>query len=62
MYLDYATRQARRQIPMTMDDQASKLDAFFQLNDAEILQNYYEGINRQNKIFFTTYTDYFQCR
>lgn len=28
MYLDYATRQARRHIPMTMADWASKLDAF----------------------------------
>ena len=28
MYLDYATRQARRHIPMTMADWAAKLDAF----------------------------------
>ena len=39
MYLDYATRQARRHIPMTMEDWASKLDAFLQFNDAEILQD-----------------------
>ena len=39
MYLDYATRQARRHIPMTMADWASKLDAFLQFNDAEILTN-----------------------
>lgn len=39
MYLDYATRQARRHIPMTMQDWAEKLDAFLQFNDAEILQN-----------------------
>lgn len=39
MYLDYATRQARRHIPMTMADWASKLDAFLQFNDAEVLQN-----------------------
>lgn len=39
MYLDYATRQARWHIPMTMEDWASKLDAFLQFNDAEILQN-----------------------
>lgn len=39
MYLDYATRQARRHIPMTMSDWASKLDAFLQFNDAEVLQN-----------------------
>ncbi len=39
MYLDYATRQARRRIPMTMSDWASKLDAFLKFNDAEILQD-----------------------
>ncbi len=39
MYLDYAIRQARRHIPMTMADWASKLDAFLQFNDAEILQD-----------------------
>lgn len=39
MYLDYATRQARRRIPMTMEDWKSKLDAFLRFNDAEVLQN-----------------------
>ncbi len=39
MYLDYATRQARRRIPMTMADWAEKLDAFLKFNDAEILEN-----------------------
>ena len=39
MYLDYATRQARRHIPMTMADWASKLDAFLRFNDAEILKD-----------------------
>lgn len=37
MYLDYATRQARRRIPMTMADWANKLDAFLRFNDADIL-------------------------
>lgn len=37
MYLDYAIRQARRRIPMTMADWASKLDAFLRFNDADIL-------------------------
>lgn len=37
MYLDYATRQARRHIPMTMADWASKLDAFLRFNNADIL-------------------------
>lgn len=39
MYLDYATRQARRHIPMTMQDWAEKLNAFLQFNDAEILKD-----------------------
>jgi len=39
MYLDYAHRQAKRHIPMTMADWASKLDVFLQLNDAPILQD-----------------------
>ena len=32
-------KQTRRHIPMTMEDWASKLDAFLQFNDAEILQD-----------------------
>lgn len=39
MYLDYAERQARRHIPMTMEDWAKKLSAFLQFNEEEILQN-----------------------
>ncbi|MGN1414941.1 MAG: virulence RhuM family protein [Anaerovoracaceae bacterium] len=39
MYLDYAARQARRHIPMTMADWASKLDAFLQFNNADVLQD-----------------------
>lgn len=39
MYLDYAGRQARRHIPMTMTDWVEKLDAFLKFNDAEILEN-----------------------
>ena len=39
MYLDYAIRQARRRIPMTMSDWSSKLDAFLKFNDADILQD-----------------------
>lgn len=39
MYLDFAVRQVRRHIPMTMADWASKLDAFLQFNDVEILQD-----------------------
>ncbi len=39
MYLDYAARQARRRIPMTMNDWAEKLDAFLKFNSAEVLQD-----------------------
>jgi len=39
MYLDYATRQARRQIPMTMEDWKLKLDAFLRFNDADVLND-----------------------
>ncbi len=39
MYLDYANRQARRHIPMTMSDWKEKLDAFLSFNDAEVLTN-----------------------
>jgi hypothetical protein len=39
MYLDYAEDQAGRNIPMTMQDWAGKLNAFLKFNEREILQN-----------------------
>lgn len=39
MYLDYAENQAGRQITMTMQDWANKLDAFLQFNEYDILQD-----------------------
>ena len=36
MYLDYANRQARKFIPMTMEDWKNKLDVFLNFNDEEI--------------------------
>lgn len=39
MYLDYAEDQAERNIPMTMEDWAKKLDVFLQFNEREILEN-----------------------
>ena len=39
MYLDYANRQAKRHIVMTMDDWKEKLDAFLKFNDEEILND-----------------------
>lgn len=38
MYLDYAEDQARRRIPMTMQDWSKKLNAFLQFNEREILE------------------------
>ena len=39
MYLDYAEDQAERNIPMTMEDWAQKLNAFLQFNERDILDN-----------------------
>jgi hypothetical protein len=39
MYLDFAELQASRQIPMKMADWISRLDAFLQFNEYEILKD-----------------------
>ncbi len=39
MYLDYAEDQAKRKIPMTMEDWSKKLDAFLKFNEREVLDN-----------------------
>jgi len=39
MYLDYAEDQAERNIPMTMNDWAGKLNAFLQFNERDLLEN-----------------------
>ncbi len=39
MYLDYAETQAERNIPMSMEDWAVKLNAFLQFNEKDILTN-----------------------
>ena len=39
MYLDYAESQAQRNIPMTMQDWAGRLNAFLKFNEKEILTN-----------------------
>ena len=39
MYLDYAENQAKRRIPMTMEDWANRLNAFLQFNEYELLNN-----------------------
>lgn len=39
MYLDFAELQAERQIPMKMTDWVSRLDAFLQFNDYDVLKD-----------------------
>jgi len=39
MYLDYAEDQARRHIPMTMEDWEKRLNAFLQFNERELLRD-----------------------
>ena len=39
MYLDYAERQAKKKIPMTMEDWAKKLDVFLEFNEEAILKD-----------------------
>jgi hypothetical protein len=39
MYLDYAEDQAERNIPMTMQDWAKKLDAFLRFNERDLLDH-----------------------
>lgn len=39
MYLDYAENQAARQIPMKMTDWVTKLDAFLQFNEYDVLKD-----------------------
>jgi len=39
MYLDYAENQAARQFPMKMTDWITKLDAFLQFNEYDVLTN-----------------------
>ena len=39
MYLDYAERQAKKKIPMTMEDWAKKLDVFLEFNEETVLQD-----------------------
>jgi len=39
MYLDYADLQAKKKVPMTMAQWATKLDLFLEFNDQNILTN-----------------------
>ena len=39
MYLDYAENQAKRRIPMTMENWATRLNAFLQFNEYDLLND-----------------------
>lgn len=39
MYLDYAENQAKRKVPMAMNDWVGKLDAFLEFNDYSVLKD-----------------------
>ena len=39
MYLDYATRQARRHIPMTMEDWAKRIDIILEAGGDAVLHD-----------------------
>jgi hypothetical protein len=39
MYLDYAEDMAKRHIPMTMQDWETRLNAFLEFNERDILEN-----------------------
>jgi hypothetical protein len=54
MYLDYAENMALRKIPMTMEDWSTKLDAFLQFNEQEILDNAGEVTAEVAKVFALT--------
>ncbi len=51
MYLDYAERQAKKKIPMTMEDWAKKLDVFLEFNEEEVLKDKGEVSAAIAKIF-----------
>ena len=54
MYLDYAEMQAQRNIPMTMEDWAKRLDAFLQFNEREILKDSGKVTSKIAKAFAET--------
>ena len=51
MYLDYANRQARKFIPMTMADWKSKLDVFLKFNEEAIGDGIGKASHEVAKVF-----------
>ena len=54
MYLDYAELQSERNIPMTMEDWAKRLDTFIEFNDAEILTDAGKISHEEAKLYAET--------
>lgn len=54
MYLDYAELQASRNIPMTMEDWAKRLDNFIEFNEKELLTNAGKISHEKAKLYAET--------
>ena len=54
LYLDYEELQAERQIPMSMEDWAKRLDVFLEFNGNEILTDAGKISAEQAKLFVET--------
>lgn len=54
LYLDYAELQAERQIPMSMEDWAKRLDGFLEFNGNEILTGAGKISAEQAKLYAET--------
>ena len=54
LYLDYEELQAERQIPMSMEDWAKRLDVFLEFNGNEILTDAGKISAKQAKLYVET--------
>jgi len=54
LYLDYAELQAERQIPMSMEDWAKRLDGFLEFNGNELLTGAGKVSAEQAKLYADT--------
>ena len=54
LYLDYEELQAERQIPMSMEDWAKRLDVFLEFNGNEILTDAGKISGEQAKLYVET--------
>ena len=51
MYLDYAELQAKRKVPLSMADWASRLDGFLEFNEREVLIGHGNVTHQQAKLY-----------